>query len=137
MKKSTFILFVALGAAFWFQAAMIINLAGATVFSQNNPRLVLFWFLVIPVTWVSLIITKVITKLQYQELLRPVVIMTFTATFLDAVALTWFRRLYSESFEVALYGAAWILWGAGLGLLLSFYLEVKGKKSATQKTSAY
>jgi hypothetical protein len=51
--------------------------------------------------------------------------MTFTATFLDAIALTWYRQLYSESFEVALYGAAWILWGAGLGLLFSLYLDHK------------
>ena len=128
MKKSIFILFVALGIAFWFQAAMIINLVGATVFSPNNPKLVLFWLLVIPITWISLWITKVISKLPYQELLKPVVIMTFTATFLDAVALTWFRQLYSESYEVALYGAAWILWGAGLGLLFSFCLNIKGSK---------
>jgi hypothetical protein len=133
MKKSTFILFVALGTAFWFQAAMIIKLAGATVFSEKNPMLIWFWLLVIPVTSVSLWITKVVSKLLYQELLKPVVIMTFTAAFLDAVALTWFRQLYSESYEVALYGAAWILWGAGVGLLFSFYLDVKGKKGRLNK----
>ena len=107
---------------------MIINLVGATVFSENNPKLMLFWLLVIPITMVSLIITKAISKLSYQELLKPVVVMTFTATFLDAIALTWFRQLYSESYEVALYGAAWILWGAGVGLLFSFYLDTHGKK---------
>ena len=45
--------------------------------------------------------------------------------FLDGVALTWFRQLYSESFEVASHGAALILWGAGLGLLFAFYLDQK------------
>jgi len=50
MKRAASILFVVLGAAFWFQAAMGINLIGATVFSQNNPKLVLFWLLVIPIT---------------------------------------------------------------------------------------
>jgi hypothetical protein len=129
MEKTKVILFVALGAAFWFQAAMIINLAGASVFSEHNPRLWLCWLLVIPITWLSLLITKAIGKLAYKELLKPVVIMTCTATFLDAVALTWFRQLYSESFEVALYGAAWILWGVGWGLLLSFYLDRNGKFS--------
>jgi hypothetical protein len=28
-------------------------------------------------------------------------------------------------FEVALYGAAWIHWGVGLGLLFVYYLEQK------------
>jgi hypothetical protein len=129
MNKTKVILFVALGAAFWFQAAMIINLAGASVFSEHNPWLLLFWLLVIPITWVSLLITKAISKLPYKELLKPVVVMTCTATFLDAVALTWFRQLYSESFEVALHGAAWILWGVGWGLLFSFYFDRKGSFS--------
>ena len=56
--------------------------------------------------------------------------MTFTATTFDAVALIGFRSLYSESFEVALHGAAWILWGAGLGLMLGYYYEAKEKAIA-------
>ena len=73
-------------------------------------------------------ITALLTKLKLYELLRPVVIMTFTATFLDGIALIWFRHLYSDSFEVALHGAAWILWGAGLGLLFAYVLETKNAK---------
>jgi hypothetical protein len=129
MKNSRILLFVALGAAFWLNAALIIRFCGTTVFTENNPKLVLFYLLAIPVTVLSLIITKVISQLPYPDLLKPVTIMTFTATSLDAVALTWFRQLYSPSFEVALYGAAWILWAVGLGLLFSFYLEMKGNKT--------
>lgn len=125
MTKSKQVLFLALGAAFWFIAAMIIRFFGTTVFSENNPKLILFFVLAIPLTIASIYITKLLAKLQFSELLKPVVIMTFTATFLDGIALTWFRQLYSQSFEVALHGASWILWGAGLGLLFSFYLEQK------------
>jgi hypothetical protein len=133
MKNTKVILFVALGAAFWFNAAMIIRFWAAAVFTENNPKLILFYLLGIPLTLASLFATKLISKLQYSELLKPVVIMTFTATFLDGVALTWFRKLYSESFEVALHGAAWILWGVGLGLLFSFYLDLKGSKNISDK----
>lgn len=123
MKKSNLLLFVALGTAFWIIAALIIRFAGATVFSENNPGMLLFFALAVPLTLVSMYITKLVSKLRFEELLHPVVIMTFTATTLDAIALTYFRQLYSESFEVALHGAAWILWGAGLGLFFSFCLS--------------
>ncbi len=123
MKKSKLLLFVALGAAFWYQAALIINFFGGAVFSTGNPKLILFFFLAIPVTIASMYITALICKLKMHELLKPVVVMTFTATFLDAGALVGFRKLYSSSFEVAMHGAAWILWGVGIGLLLAFYFE--------------
>jgi hypothetical protein len=93
MKNIKVILFVALGAAFWFNAAMIIRFWAATVFSENNPRLILFYFLAIPLTLLSLFATKLISKLPYSELLKPVVIMTFTATFLDSIALTVYRQM--------------------------------------------
>jgi hypothetical protein len=136
MKNTKVILFVALGAAFWLNAAIIIRFWADTVFTQNNPKLILFYLLGIPLTLLSIFATKLISKLPYSELLKPVVIMTFTATFLDAVALTWFRELYSESFEVALHGAAWILWGVGLGLLFSFYFDLRGSTNRLNKQQA-
>lgn len=128
MKTVKILFFIGLGAAFWFNAAMIIRLSGTTVFTANNPKLLLFYLIAIPITLLSLYITKLVSKLKYAELLKPVVIMTFTATFLDAIALTCFRELYSPSFEVTSYGAAWILWGVGLGLLFAFYLSNKNKR---------
>lgn len=128
MKNSKILLFVALGAAFWFQAAMIVRYFGDSVFTEGNPKLILFFALAVPLTMASMYITALITQLKAHELLKPVVIMTLTATFLDALALAWFRRLYSDSFEVAMYGAAMILWGVGIGLFLSFYLDLKSKK---------
>ena len=125
MTNSKQIIFVVLGAAFWYQAAMIIKYFGSTVFSENNPKLILFFALAIPITLASMWITKFLMKLQFSELLKPVVIMTFTATFLDGIALAWFRGLYSNSFEVALNGSAWILWGAGLGLFFANFLDKK------------
>jgi hypothetical protein len=132
MKRSKIVLFVALGAAFWYQAALIISFFGERVFSEGNPKLILFFVLAIPLTIGSMYITALISKLPFTRLLKPVVIMTFTATFLDAVALVWFRHLYSDSFEVAMFGSAWILWGVGIGLLVSFIVDVKAKKNQTQ-----
>ena len=131
MKNAQLALFLGLGTLFWLNAALVIRFGGPTVFSTGSPWLLLCYGLAIPLTLVSLYLTKLISGLRYAELLRPVVVMTFTATFLDALALTRFRSLYSESFEVAMHGAAWILWGVGLGLLFSYYLEQKGGVAAS------
>lgn len=122
---------MALGTFFWLNAALIIRFVGATVFSAGNPKLVLAFIVAIPITILSIYTTRWISGLRLGELLRPIVIMTFTATFLDGIALVWFRQLYADSFEVALHGAAWILWGAGLGLLGAFYLDDVGNKKDT------
>jgi hypothetical protein len=79
--------------------------------------------LAIPLTLLSMYVMKLLCGASWQELLRPVVVMTFTATFLDGIALAWFRQLYGASLEVALLGAAWIHWGVGLGLLFAYVLE--------------
>jgi Family of unknown function (DUF5367) len=127
MKSSKFLLFVFLGIVFWFNGAMIVRFLGEKVLTENNPNLIFGFLLAIPVTIVTLIITKYLSGIKFNELLKPVVIMTFTATLCDGIALTWFRPLYSNSFEVALHGAALILWGAGLGLLFAYILELKVK----------
>jgi hypothetical protein len=129
MKNSQTVLFVALGVVFWFNAAMLIRYFGASVFTEGNPKLMLFFALAVPITLVSMYVTALIAKLRAHELLKPVVIMTTTATFLDGIALTWFRTLYSPSFEVAMYGAALILWAVGLGLLFAYFLEIRKAKT--------
>jgi hypothetical protein len=129
MKSSKLILFVVLGIIFWFNAAMIVRLLGENVFTENNPKLFLLFVLAVPLTILSLYIAKAISKCTWVELLRPVVIMTFTATFLDGIALTWFRQLYSQSYGVALHGAGLIFWAAGLGLLFAYYLDSKARKA--------
>ncbi len=128
MKTKKHVNYVILGIVFWFIAAMIIRFFGNAVFSANNRYLILFYALGIPITFLFVFITKSVSQLQYHELLKPIVIITLTAALLDGVALTWFRQLYSESYEVAMYGSAWILWGVGLGLLIPYLLEIKSKK---------
>ncbi len=133
MKPSKQILFMALGVAFWFVAAMIIRLSGQAVFSENNPYLLLMFVLAVPITFGFIFITQKMGKLKQSEILRPIAIVTATAALLDGVAMTWFRSLYSNSFEVSFFGSALILWGAGLGLLLAHFLTLKNTDSKSQR----
>lgn len=124
MKNTKITLFVTLGIIAWFNAVMIIRFLGESCLTANNPNLIWMFILAFPITILTIILTKLISKLPYSELLRPIVIMTFTATTFDGIALVWFRQIYSNSFEIALHGAALILWGVGLGLLFAFILEI-------------
>jgi hypothetical protein len=124
-SKSQLPIFIFLGVIFWLNAALIIRFCGSAVFSEGNPLLGVFFVVAIFITVFTIFILKQISRLKYDQLLAPLTIMTITATFLDSIAMTWFRSLYSLSFEVSFFGSALILWGAGLGLFFGYILEKK------------
>jgi hypothetical protein len=116
-------LFIFLGIVFWLNAALIIRFCGASVFSEGNPLLPVFFVVAVLITIFTIYVLKLISRLRYDQLLRPLTIMTITATFLDGIAMTWFRTLYSQSFEVSFFGSALILWAVGWGLFFGLILE--------------
>ncbi|GAB3224153.1 hypothetical protein GCM10027423_59770 [Spirosoma arcticum] len=83
----------------------------------------MMFVITIPITIGFLFTAKRVGKFGWHQLLGPVVVMTFTATFLDGVALTWFHTLYANSYEIAMFGGALILWGVGMGLCMAYVLE--------------
>jgi hypothetical protein len=125
MKKSQLSLFVFLGIIFWLNAVLIVRLCGSSVFSEGNILLGVFFVVAIVITVFTIYILKHISRLRYDELFRPLTIMTITATLLDGIAMTWFRTLYSQSFEVSFFGSALILWAVGWGLLFGYLLDKK------------
>lgn len=121
------ILSVILGAAFWFTAAMIIRFFGDSVFTEGNNYRILAFVLLFPLSYVFILITQKIADLQSNELLNSISIVTLTAMLLDGIALTWFRGLYSDKYEVSHYGSASILFGVGVVLLLVYLLTEKNQ----------
>jgi hypothetical protein len=121
--KSQLPLFIFLGIVFWLNAALIIRYFGDSVFSEGNPLLGVFFGVAILITIFTIYILKQISRLRYDQLFRPLTIMTITATILDGIAMTWFRTLYSQSFEVSFFGSALILWAVGWGLFFGLMLE--------------
>lgn len=123
------LLAIALGIAFWFNGAIIINQIGEYLLTDKNDLLFLGLLIAIPVTILTIIIAKYLFRLPYSNMVKPISLMTLTATFCDTIALTWFQSLYSKSSDIAFHGAALILWGAGLGLFFAYYLEIKTTKN--------
>lgn len=123
MNASRLRLYVFLGAIFWFGAAMLVRFIGPHALTEGNPLRLMMFVITIPITIGFLFTAKLVGKIEWHQLLRPVVVMTYTATFLDGIALTWFHTLYANSYEIAMFGGALILWGVGMGLCMAYVLE--------------
>lgn len=117
------VLSVILGVIFWFIAALTIRFFGESVFSENSNYKILMFILIFPLSYVFIFITQKVADLQKSELLNAVSIVTMTAMFLDGIALTFFRGLYSDKYEVSHYGAAFILFGVGVAFLLAYVMN--------------
>lgn len=111
---------VALGIVFWFAAAMIIRLFGESVFTDGNPYRWALFVATVPLSFGFMWTAQRLLRLQQAELASAMAIMTLVAAMCDGLALTGFYTLYGATHEVALYGAAVILWGAGVGMLVGY-----------------
>lgn len=123
MKQERLGLIVFLGLVFWLTGALIVRYLGDAVFRPRGGGALLMFALAVPIMASTLVATRYITGLPYGALLRPVVIITFTAILVDGQVLTWAPWFYHAEAEVALRGAGWIFWAGGLGLLFAYVLE--------------
>jgi Family of unknown function (DUF5367) len=125
-KSVNAILFISLGAVFWFEALLFIRFGGEALFVNGNPWLLFLFVASIPVVWVLVKIGAVIGKVDGDDLLSAVAIMALTATLLDGMALTWFQSWYGLAQTGLLLAAAWLLWGVGISLAFALANRLLG-----------
>jgi len=130
MSTKNIVISIVMGTIFWLGAALTIRLISDSLLQQSQWYMVLFGLVCVPLSYGFMFGIAQVTGLGFGQLLRPMVLATLTATTLDAVALTWFRTLYSQTDTGGLLGAALILFGAGMGLLLALLHEQKSAASA-------
>jgi len=122
-------LYVVLGVVFWFSGAMIVRLLGEAVFTPGNPLLILVFIATIPLgrvfLWIAQRIGKLpdTGKLPDKAVFAPMVMMTQVAIMLDGIAITWFPQLYGDTPTHVMLGAAVILWGGGVGLVIAWIMS--------------
>jgi hypothetical protein len=110
------------GAVLWFIAAMLIQVIGVRI-TTDLTALIATYVLVIPGTIPALLLGKAVMRLEKRQLPTSVAIITATALLLDGIAVNFARSLYNPDPTAVLTGAAVILWGAGVGLVLSFAMS--------------
>jgi hypothetical protein len=110
------------GASLWFLAAMIVRALGPIGALAGVTRMITY-ALVIPGTVPAVIMGQKLARLARGQILPGVAVMTMTALLLDGVAFAWFPALYSRDPAILIAGAAVILWGAGIGLVIGFVMD--------------
>lgn len=109
------------GVLLWFIAAMLVRVLVPMGALDGWPR-ALTYALIVPGTVPTIWIMQKIAALARTQLGVATAVVTATALLLDGVAAAWFPALYADSAEGVLAGAAVILWGAGVGLVLGIVM---------------
>jgi hypothetical protein len=122
-------LFVLLGVVFWFTGMLIVRLAGPVVFEPNTPLMIALYIASFPMLYVSIRVASAISRVPMNQMLEPTVIMTFTAVFLDGVLIAWLPQAYGRNTGEIMRGAAWLLFGGGVGLLIAWVFSLRPEAS--------
>lgn len=122
LRCTAMAILVAMGAVYWFAAALVVRWTAADWVGDDAATGLLFG-LIIVVTVPALILGMRLASLGRDRAQLSATIMTGTALLLDGVALTWAPSLYGTDPVFVLGGAASIMWGAGIALTLGIVLE--------------
>lgn len=112
----------AIGAALWLAAALGLRALGPLGIYEGWARVALY-VLVVPVTLPFVPITRWLAGLGRDQVAIGVSVVTATAALLDGVALAWFPALYGSELTLIAGAGAAILWGAGVGMVIGFWLN--------------
>jgi hypothetical protein len=110
------------GAVLWFLAAMLVRVLAPMGALSGVGRIVTY-ALVVPGTVPAIWLARVVAKLARDQTATGIVVVTAVALLLDGVAFAWLPTLYGPDPALWLAGAAVILWGAGVGLVLGLVMS--------------
>lgn len=123
LTRSQVVLFIGLGVAFWLTGVLMIRIAGPSVFTTNNPLLIAAYIACFPLLYLALFISSRVSRIPMNNMMEPIIIMTFSAIFIDGAVIAWLPQVYGDNTEQVMLGAAWLLWGAAAGLFCAWVLS--------------
>jgi hypothetical protein len=122
LTQKQIIFSVIYGVILWFLAAMIVRFIGP-MGAFEGMALVITYALVIPGTVPFIMIGQKLLGLVKGQIAGSIMVVTATALLLDGIALNFFRGLYGNDPVIIMAGAALIMWGAGVGLVLGMVMR--------------
>ena len=117
---------VAIGAILWFAAAMLVRIIGPMGVFEGTNRLWTY-LLVIPGTLPFVLLVRRSAGLATNQHATGMAVSTAAAMLLDGIALAWLPGLYADTVELVAAAGAVILWGAGVGMVLGYLLDARGR----------
>ena len=116
------LLLVIIGAMLWFLAAVILRIVAPMGALEGTARAVTY-ALIIPGTLPFVLLTRALVKLRRDQTAIGIAVVTATALLIDGIVVAWFPIVYGGALPQVTNCAAAILWGAGIGMVLSFVLN--------------
>jgi hypothetical protein len=122
LTQTQIIIAVITGMIAWFGAAMLMRAIVPLDFF-NGVGVVLVYAITIPVTIPFVFMLRRIAGLRADQIAIGYTLATTAALLLDGTAFAFFPSLYADDPADALKAAATILWGAGVGQVLAFWMN--------------
>jgi hypothetical protein len=122
LSSKQLLIVISLGVFFWFAFAMVIRLGNGLGIFGGAIGAVTF-LLSIPIAWFLILGIKAIAGLHTGQVMSGLGISSATAGLCDGIALTWMPSLYGNESSAALLGAAYIIWGVGIILILAYVMD--------------
>lgn len=116
-----------LGFLVWLIVLLIMRVLGASVFSEGNPWMIIFYIASFPAGVLFTILMRVLMNVPMREMLEPTVIFAIVAVIMDGFSFG-FTKFYGVG-EHELYSAAYLLWAPGVFLICALWLVKRAKKS--------
>lgn len=89
---------------------------------EGNAR-AMTYALIVPGTLPFVVLTRAVVKLRPDQMAIGISVVTATALLIDGIVVAWFPAVYGGALPQVTNSAAAILWGAGVGLVLSFIMN--------------
>lgn len=126
LSRRQAVIMVIMGVILWFLAAILLRSLAPMGIYDGMGRIGLY-LLIIPGTYPFLRLLKKIARLGQGQIALGVSLATATATLLDGIALAWFPILYGTNIDHTAGAGGAILWGAGVGIMLGFWMDKAGQ----------
>jgi hypothetical protein len=122
LSSKQLLIVCSLGVFFWLVFALVIRFSNGMGIFGGTIGAVTF-LLSIPIAWLLILGIKVMARLSTGQIMSGLGISSATAGLCDGIALTWMPSLYGNESSEVLLGAAYIIWGVGIILILAYVMD--------------
>ncbi|ANQ42504.1 hypothetical protein BAR24_14205 [Gluconobacter oxydans] len=130
LRPKQFAICALLAASFWASATLCIKFYPVAVNAGMHGNIT--FLTSVPVSWFSIWLTCRLARLEPHQILAGCLVVLGGAMMIDGAALRWFPHVYAGNDTVTRYGAAWLLWGYGLGAWIALAMasrSIRAKQS--------
>jgi hypothetical protein len=135
LRKTQISLLVLLAIALWILVTLNIRLRPDSLLDPIRGSIP---FVAAPLGgWLSVWLCKFVGKLSTDQLLPGVVLVGAVAMMMDGAALKWFSGVYGFDEKILRLGAAGLLWGYGVALVVAVIWTARSQRQGRPVTEGH